>query len=91
MTCHDIQAKLIQALNRNAYSASYTRRLYRGFQDGKQTSTQRCQVEGSSQTETDESHEDMVSNLLDQRRTSTAEKIAEHMGIVWSPLDRKIK
>src|SRR5882724_6021166 len=56
-------------------------RLYNEFSSGERISTSRCPGSGRPTTASDEEHEDLLINLMDQDRTWIIDELVETMNI----------
>ena len=66
---------------RNAYSDRYIAKLYNKFENRLRLNTDRCQVAGRAQTATDENHQEILNELITERRTWIVDQLVEVMGI----------
>ena len=66
---------------KNAFSDNWIQKLYNQYQQRKRLNTDRCPGSGRPQTATDENHQEILDELMSQRRTWTVDQLVDVMGI----------
>jgi len=79
--CWQVVQTLNRALKNNAYKRRTIETYYSEYKSRKRVSTDRKPGSGSEKTATDEDHEELLLDLLDQRRTWRIEDLVEVMNV----------
>ena len=83
-----LKRNLKKVFKRNVYSDSHIGKLYNEFKNNQRLNTDRCPGGGRPITASDEAHEDMLNQLMRERRTWTIEQLSDEMGIGYGSVQR---
>jgi len=87
-----VKRTIRKVFKKEAFKDSWIGRLYNEFKNVQRLTTDVCPRSGRPVTATDENHEEILNELMSQRRTWTIDELVDVMGIgrasVWLLLQR---